>query len=387
MGIPMDAISIKDLHVLASDKTDMCVSIYMTTHPAGAEGEQDSLRWKKLLQEAEHGLMDRGLSATNAMKFLSAAYKLPSDLFFWQGRSQGLAAFISRQTFSCFRLPLPFDGLAVVNRRFQIKRLLPLMTDSSPFYILALSQNNARLFKASRFRIEQVEVAELPANMEEVLNYTSVDRGSQVHSATKRRFGKQTAIFHGQGGKSDTHKDDLAEFFRFVADEVEPVLTADPAPLLLAGVEYLMPIYRDVNSFSPLVEQHVAGNCDYLTPSELLVQAWPVMETALRKGQNEAVKRYTELSGTDRSADDIERVLAAAHQGRIDVLFVNPSRVQWGAFSFKDGTTKVHETRRTGDEDLLELAVAETLMKKGTVYATDPEQLPGDPNIAALFRY
>jgi len=37
----MDAISLRDLHVLASDKTNMCVSIYMTTYPAETEGEKD----------------------------------------------------------------------------------------------------------------------------------------------------------------------------------------------------------------------------------------------------------------------------------------------------------------------------------------------------------
>jgi G:T-mismatch repair DNA endonuclease (very short patch repair protein) len=53
----------------------------------------------------------------------------------------------------------------------------------------------------------------------------------------------------------------------------------------------------------------------------------------------------------------------------------------------EDGTTRVHQSRRAGDEDLLEVAVAETLTRKGTVYAIEAEQLPGNPSIAALFRY
>jgi hypothetical protein len=277
--------------------------------------------------------------------------------------------------------------VAVVNRRFQIKRLLPLLADSSPFYILALSQNDVRLFRASHFRIEQVEVAGLPANMDDVLNYTAVDRGSQVHSAMKGRLGKQSAVFHGQGGQWDTRKDDLAEFFRFIDDAIQPVLLEQPAPLLLAGVKYLLPIYRGASGCSQLLEQELAGNFDYHTPTQLLVQAWPLMETALHKDQNEALKRYTTLIGTALASHDIERVLIAACEGRIDVLFVNPDAVRWGRFNPADRIAITHRRRRAEDEDLLELAIAETLARKGTVYSVEPAQLPGDTNIAALFRY
>ena len=38
-------------------------------------------------------------------------------------------------------------------------------------------------------------------------------------------------------------------------------------------------------------------------------------------------------------------------------------------------------------EDLLDLAAVQTLLHGGTIYAVEPEQVPGGGPLAALFRY
>ena len=56
----------------------------------------------------------------------------------------------------------------------------------------------------------------------------------------------------------------------------------------------------------------------------------------------------------------------------------------------KPGTflKEVHfEQVAAGDEDLLDLAAIQTLLHDGPVYAVEPEQVPGDGPLAALFRY
>ena len=63
-----------------------------------------------------------------------------------------------------------------------------------------------------------------------------------MHSAMRGSLGKQAAVFHGQGGHNETHKDDLLQYFRLVDASLETVLRESQAPLLLAGVDYLLPL-------------------------------------------------------------------------------------------------------------------------------------------------
>lgn len=383
----MDTISASGLRHLLARQTGPCVSLYMTTHPAGAEGEQDTVRWKNLLHQIERQLLDSGMRSAKARELLKSAHVLSGESVFWKQRSHGLAVFISAHTFCHYRLPRPFDELALINHRFHIRPLLPLLTDGQQCFILALSQNDVRLFKASPFQIEQIKVDGLPANMKEALNYTSVDRGSQVHSGMRGSFGKQAAVFHGQGGQWDARKDDLILFFRDVDAAVYPMLSRAPAPLLLAGVQYLLPIYRDICSYADVPEEQLQGNCEYHTPIQVLERACPLIESVLTRRRQKAAKQCCDLLGTTRASDDITRILIAAHNGRVDTLFVDLSAERWGTFDPKQESTEVHKTRQVGDEDLHDLAAAETLLHGGTVYSVECEQIPCGRPVAALFRY
>jgi hypothetical protein len=277
----------------------------------------------------------------------------------------------------------------VVQDRFYIRPLLPLLEGSRNFYVLALSQNDVRLFETSRFHIRQVDVPGMPENMIDSLNYTSVDRGSQVHPAMRGSggLGKQGVVFHGQGGEWDTRKDDISQFLRLVDEAVEPVLAAAPAPLLLTGVGYELPIFRSICSYPELVEPQLEGNCDHLTPYQIREQVYPLMEPILQRKRERAADRYAELAGTRRTADDVGAVVTAAIDGRVDVLLIDAAAQQWGVVQPDTRTVEVHASRETGDADLLDLAAAETLLHRGTVHLVDRVRLPGQRSIAALLRY
>ena len=47
----------------------------------------------------------------------------------------------------------------------------------------------------------------------------------------------------------------------------------------------------------------------------------------------------------------------------------------------------VHEGHETGDQDLLNLAVVQTILHGGSVYALDSSEMPDDSPAAALLRY
>jgi len=48
---------------------------------------------------------------------------------------------------------------------------------------------------------------------------------------------------------------------------------------------------------------------------------------------------------------------------------------------------RLHKTAKPDDEDLLDFAAIQTFLHGGTVYAVEPEKVPDDAPLAAVFRY
>ena len=71
------------------------VSIYMPTHPVGAEKQQDPIRLKNALQEAEERLLESGLRKSEIEDFLAPARRLLNNTSFWNKQSDGLVLFLA----------------------------------------------------------------------------------------------------------------------------------------------------------------------------------------------------------------------------------------------------------------------------------------------------
>ena len=383
----MDTFRINQLRELLDVDTTPCVSIYLPTHPAGEQGQQDPVRLKNLLQQAEDQLIEQGMRAVVARELLQVARDLPHDPTFWRARSRGLALFRSPEYWQTFRLPQPFTELVLVNRRFHVKPLLPLLASDGQFHLLTLSQNRVRLLTGSRYGIEEVSVPNLPENMESALNYTGAERGEQVHSAMRGSLGKQAAVFHGQGGHNETHKDDLLQYFRLVDASLETVLRESQAPLLLAGVDYLLPIYRGICHYRQLSPVELPGNFDYATDSQLHQRAWELMEPQFLKNRSLAERRWFSGQGTERVTDHLESIVVASHIGRVDTLFIDQQALRWGAYDPATHTCSVHAQAQPGDDDLLNLAAIQTMLQGGTVYCVQSPEVPGGREAAAWLRY
>ena len=102
----MDVLNKTELEQLMLNEQQNCVSIYLPTHQTGVETQQDPIRLKNQLREAEILLSARGVSTRDVQTMLEPASKLLQDNDFWQHQSDGLAIFLSSNRVRLFRLPL-----------------------------------------------------------------------------------------------------------------------------------------------------------------------------------------------------------------------------------------------------------------------------------------
>jgi hypothetical protein len=158
--------------------------------------------------------------------------------------------------------------------------------------------------------------------------------------------------------------------------------------LLVACVEYEAALYREVNTYPHLIAGALAGNVEHLGLKELHTQAWPLVEPHLDEARREAATRYARWTATGRASPHIAEIVTAAREGRVEALFVaRDAAAVWGAHDTGTGAVEVHEELLPGDEDLLELAVVETLLNHGMVYSVPAAQMPTSGAAAAIMRY
>jgi hypothetical protein len=131
----------------------------------------------------------------------------------------------------------------------------------------------------------------------------------------------------------------------------------------------------------------VPGNPEGRSPEELQRQAWPVVEPYINRVRRDAESKYRELGGTDKTSHDLEKIVPAAHHGRVEFLFVAVGRQEWGVYDVQQDDLQRFPEARPGAEDLLDAAATQTLLKGGAVFSVEPEAVPDGPPAAAVFRY
>ncbi len=383
----MDFALREELKALMQRSEGLSVSIYSPTHRAGKEVEQDPIRLANLLREAERQLVSKGLRPPEAKDLLSPAYKLIRDGEFTRHQSDGLALFISRGLFRYYRLPRHFDELAFVGNRFHLNPLLPLYEDDARFYILAASRKDLRLFECTRYGISPIEVEGMPGSMAEVPGYDDTEARLLFRSVA---LGGSTrggiAMFHGHGGGIENSKSDIVNYFRRVDESLHERLQGEHAPLVFAGVEYLFPIYREVNTYPLLFKEIISGNPDGMRPEELHEEAWNLVRPHFEKAKVGAIAKFEQFLGTGLASSDMETIFHALHEGKVETLFVPEGVRLWGTYDAESGAVRVVEEEGAADEDLIDLAAFQTLSCGGSVYTIESGRVLMKP-LAALFRY
>jgi len=156
---------------------------------------------------------------------------------------------------------------------------------------------------------------------------------------------------------------------------------------VLAGVDYLLPIYKEANTYPCLMDEGITGNPEELKAEQLHSSAWEIVQPHFEQVQQDVVNRYQELAGTGQTANTIRDVVSAAYYQRVESLFVPVGVQQWGLFNPSSSEVQLHQEHEPGDEDLMDFAAIQTILNGGTVYAVEHEKVPGDERLAAIFRY
>jgi hypothetical protein len=183
------------------------------------------------------------------------------------------------------------------------------------------------------------------------------------------------SVRFGTGSGRETQHAHLADFFKLVDRGVQVLFRSADIPLILAGVEEDTAIYRRVTTYRGLLKNGIAGLDVAREQITILQQAYTILRNDSIERDETALRAAMERTAPARFKTDPAAILEAAFEGRVSQLYVDERAEKVGVFS-----RGIY--RSWGREDLLNLAIVQTILHHGEACELPSEAMP--PGLAAV---
>jgi len=252
-----------------------CVTIYSPYIAANSASKNpNQTQLKILLWEAEKILLDKHLNQREVSHILEPGFKLIDSGEFTTSSKHGLVLFMHHDFFDFYHLPTEdVDKSVIVGKGFKLWPIVKLLEFNLNYYILLISSNSTRLFRGDSYRLKEIKFQKTPTTMMQELNIDELPKDRGLHSVARADAEKGSKRFHGQFEKSQTNKDLLTMYFRRINTRLNRAIKNKKRPLILAGVEALLPIYRQINTYPNLAKEELKGNFEHTPLDSVREQA------------------------------------------------------------------------------------------------------------------
>jgi hypothetical protein len=380
-----DFQSAKELKaILASEGPCLSVYLALSNAPPNQSAKANALEWKETLRSIEPKIRQHG----------AVARELCDSIREWDmvvpeqeplGRS--IAVLRSMDVFRIAWVEEPVKSRAHIGPHFYIRPLLPDLTRDRTFYILALSQKNVRLLRCTSRTSEEVAFPQnIATNFEAYMNTAKPDHVTDNRATPGPGVGSSKGVMFTTSSDREDRDQYLLHFFGQIDRGVNEVLRGKTEPVVLAAVEYELPLYRDVNTFPHLARECVQGAPNSLKSGEMHARALDAMLRCYERKVDEALAQYNHKVGGGAS-NRLKDVITASHDGRVLTLLVSDSLETTGVFDETTHTVKGRETGSAEDEDLVNDAAIQTILHAGQVYVVPNGKMPNGAPLAAIFRF
>ncbi|MEO6867817.1 MAG: hypothetical protein ABI200_07330 [Gaiellales bacterium] len=361
----------EDIHRLASSRHATSVSIYLPTSLIANENDAARLQLKNLTGEATSQLRDAGTAKADIDKIEEELFDLIDDTMFWTYTSHSLAIFATPESVQVFRIPSRLVAAVEVSDRFLIKPLMRAVTFPHSAFVIALAQNSVRLIEVSADSpAKTVDVSGLPDSIADYI--------------TKAPIVDRSPSGRVQG---DRQKAQMRQYARSIDNGVRGVLAGRQVPIILAGTEPLLSVYRSVNTSSLLAKDEIPGNPENRTDSELAEQTRPILDAMYAESIKNARELFDARSAEGRTALDLGDIARAATNGAVDTIFVNIDESVPGSIDEMTGAVTIDEADDAINYGVVDEIVRRVLLSRGRVLAVRADEVPGDGAAAAILRY
>jgi Bacterial archaeo-eukaryotic release factor family 3 len=362
-----------------------CITLLLPPYRPGEPSETAAVLMKVEVQQAAKDLSNRGIAEPLIATLLEPLHELSQERSSLTGSGLDRVIFRSQGIFRQLALPVKPSPArpCTVGACFWIRPILPSLALPEHPHVLEVTKESVRLLACGLTRVVPIELPKgIPKTLDEALGFKAPDHDLMNRSPSGPSTGAMRGVQFGTGSEREAQHAHLHDFYRLVDRGVIELLRSNHAPLILAGVEQDVAIYRSISNYPNLLEQGIHGSPGAeMTPERILRK---VHDITLFDSQRRTALRMSESKERlepGRFSTDLESILRAA-EGRVSELYLDENGQRMGTFAGRvfGGKANWHY------EDLLNVAAVETLRGGGAVYSL-PSHLMAGAVAAAAFRY
>lgn len=357
---------------LRNKRADACVSIYVETTPLTQHVDASRTQLSNLFTEACSQLEGENFDKRRLAGLTEQIDDLLDDDEFWRLQSNSLAVFTTPDFLQTFRLANRLSPMVRVSDRFHLNPLLRAVTFPHMAFVLAASENMVRLVEISPATPpSEVKVPGLPRDAASAVRKSSLnDRG---HSGR----------IHGTEGQNVR----LRQYARQIDAALRPMLTGRDTPLVLAAADRLASIYRSVNSYPNLLEDHIATTTDQTTNEELAGAARAILDQENAKEIADLRTLHGQRAGMNRATTDLSAAARAATHGAIETLLVDIDSDVPGRIDDETGAISLADSNSASTYDVIDEIAARAFLTGARILGVRKADLPGNSSLAAILRF
>lgn len=369
----VDLPTTEELKRLANARGEGSVTIVLPTTKLTQEIGASIIELKNLAKEAVGQLVAASFDKRKIAAIEEQIEDLSGDDDFWAHQATSLALYVTPEKITTFRLPTRLEPFVEVADRFHIKPLIRALAFPDVAFILALSENSARLVELhGDLPAEIVTVAGLPKNMDA--------SGARDKSRDVSPGGR----FQGRAGETFHRRN----YSRKIDAALRPLFAGRDIPLILACVDEFDTIYRSVNTYEHLAAEIVTGNPDRLSVSELAEKARPIVQRLHESKIGALNDLYRTRENQGRAGSDLAQVARAAAKGAIDTLMVDIDSVVDGIIDETTGEIAIGQGGSAASYDIVDEVAGLALSHGGRAIGVRRADLPVSTSpVAAIYRY
>jgi hypothetical protein len=348
---------------------------------AGNEAGDTSIELKNALHAVREECRKRGV---DPQAFVAPMEEAGKGL---RGETRGYVAMLrSPSVMRSWRGSNTVKPIVATGDRFDVRTVLSIARTQKLFYILALSQERTRLLKCTQDSSAEIPLSGTPASLEEAMQTRQPDHVLDNRATGGPSIGAGAVMFGTSTDRED--KDQyLLHFFASLDRGVNAVLKGSTDPLVCAGVEHELALYRRVNKYPFLCEPGVHGAPDGLEGGEMHRRALELLDGCAAGSGSKVPADFDKRVGTGRASAHIQEIVTAAWEGRVSHLYFQESASYMGTLD--PVRMRVKHTLDPMDVpvDLIDSAAYQTIRHGGEAMILAGAAMPNGVPVCALFRY
>lgn len=359
-----------------------CLTLLAPSYHPGEPTEPGAALVTTYLQDAERQLAHRPIPEAGIRSLLEPLEELAKDPAWLSGTHVGCVIFRSPGVFRQYRLRAPVKPSVTVGGCFAIRRILRDLCGPRLFYILALSKESVGLFRCADGEVEAEELpGGTPRTLEEAMAFEPPDHDLENRSAAGPSSNARSRIRFGTGSGRETKHAHLADFYKIVDRGIQTLLHEPEFPIVLAGVEEDIAIYRAASTYRGLAREHLGGSPNLLRQTaETAMRAAAILCKEELQREGKAMREAMERTAPGRFSTDPHTIVHAAFDGRVRELYMDEN-------AERDDVFERRTYRSWGKEDLLNLAAVETTLHGGKARELPSETMPRGAAVVAILRF